>query len=350
MCFFSVIMPVYNAAAYLEEAINSVLGQTYRDFELILVDDGSNDGSAVKCDQFAQQDHRIKVVHIQNSGISNARNVGMKMAKGEYLAFCDHDDEYSSVLMETVRQYIDAYDRPNVLKYTARRIKVWQGRQYLISFCKQPEKNIKIRELVSDYSLLLNFERYIWDGVYKREFVEKNMLCFDTTITKGGEDWYFNLELLEKADKIVFINQFLYTHFYRDGQNTSTKYDESNYNMYIKNAEKEFILINRFHYDNRTLSRIMVMHKARYAVEMASEYVYKSGCNLEKSVILKKIEGIRKISAYKHKDSVRAFFYLYRRCFKWGILYSAFSLHQTWLMYFIMRWNQQLRYKNRRTA
>lgn len=344
MCLFSVIMPVYNAVAYLEDAVNSIRDQTYRNFELILVDDGSTDGSAVKCDWFAQQDNRIKVVHIPNSGISNARNVGMKMAKGDYLAFCDHDDKYSDVLMETVRQYVETHDYPNVLKCTARQINVWGTRS--VRQNDLPDRLITVRELVSDYTLLLRFERYIWDGFYKRSFIEQNMLLFDRTLTKGGEDCYFNIELFEKVDSIISIGRCLYTHYYRVGQSTSTKYDATNFYMYIKVAQKEYLLLKRFDLEYKTFTNAIIMQKARFVIAVASDCIYKTGCSLSKQEITDKIKKSKDmIPAFKHQDTLRTFIYLFRKRFKWFILYSFFSFHQIWLMYFIMRWNQQLHYK-----
>lgn len=344
MCLFSVIMPVYNASFYLDNAVNSILYQTYENFELILVDDGSTDGSGKKCDIFAEQDNRVKVIHIENSGISKARNIGIKMAKGEYIAFCDHDDEYAHVLLEKVKQYIDIYHSPNVIKYTAKQIKVW-GKSS-VKTNSLPEKMIKTSEIIEDYELLLKFVRSIWDGIYKREFLKRNMLYFDDTITKGGEDIFFNIGLLEKVDKIIAIKECLYTHFYRVGQSTSTKYDVLNVHVYLKIAEKEYELIKKFNYGKKTFPCVLIMHKARYLVAVASECIYRTGCNLNKKKILDRIESVRGTTAYKHTNSIRGWLYLFRKNLKWGIFYSAFSLKQTWLMYFIMRCNQRLRYRN----
>lgn len=343
MCLFSVIMPVYNASIYLDGAVNSVLDQTYKNFELILVDDGSTDGSCEKCDAYAQRDKRVKVIHIENSGISKARNIGMKMAEGKYIAFCDHDDEYSNVLMEKVKEYIDAYNAPNVLKYTAKQIKIWSDN--FVSMNSLPEKEMQTAELVKDYNLLMKFERFIWDGIYKRDFIERNILYFDEAITKGGEDFAFNIELFGKVDRIISIKECLYTHFYRVGQSTSTKFAECNHQVYIKNAEKEYALIKSFSDKNEMFLYAMIMHKARYTVAIASDCIYKTGCNLNRKEILNRIEEIRALSAYIYKDSLRAFFYLFKKNLKWGILYGAFSLKQVWLMYLIMRCNQMVRYK-----
>lgn len=104
----SIIMPVYNVAEYLKEAVDSVLGQTYADFELLLVDDGSTDESGCICDEYAKIDPRIKVMHKENGGVSSARNSGMDLAMGEYIAFIDSDDWYGSpFLIENCMKYLE---------------------------------------------------------------------------------------------------------------------------------------------------------------------------------------------------------------------------------------------------
>lgn len=101
--FFSIVMPVYNVEKYLPQAIDSVLGQTFKDFELILVDDCSPDNSYKMCNDYAKRDGRIQVIHLEkNGGVSNARNIGMKAAEGQYLLFMDSDDYIDSVLLEKV--------------------------------------------------------------------------------------------------------------------------------------------------------------------------------------------------------------------------------------------------------
>ena len=88
----SIIIPVYNVGIYLEKCISSCLEQTYKRCEIILVDDGSNDGSEKICDDYAKKDARIKVIHQKNQGVSSARNAGMNCAEGDYIAFVDADD------------------------------------------------------------------------------------------------------------------------------------------------------------------------------------------------------------------------------------------------------------------
>lgn len=111
----SVIVPVYNVAAYLEECVNSILSQTFRDFELILIDDGSTDGSGEKCELLAKQDARITVVHQHNQGLSAARNTGIEMAQGQYFAFVDSDDYIEPEMFQRQMEASQRYDADLVM-------------------------------------------------------------------------------------------------------------------------------------------------------------------------------------------------------------------------------------------
>ena len=101
----SIIVPVYNTARYLERCIRSILNQSYSDLEVILVDDGSSDGSGEICDVFVQADNRVHCIHNGNNGVSYSRNCGLAVAEGGYIAFCDSDDYYSQDYLEKMRDY-----------------------------------------------------------------------------------------------------------------------------------------------------------------------------------------------------------------------------------------------------
>ena len=104
---FAVIVPVYNVEQYLEKCILSILNQSYRDFELILIDDGSTDRSGEICDVYCSKDSRIKVIHQNNSGLSNARNKGIREATSDYLVFVDSDDWIDSNSLEAFDEIIE---------------------------------------------------------------------------------------------------------------------------------------------------------------------------------------------------------------------------------------------------
>ena len=114
---FSIVIPVYNAAPYLAQCLDSVLGQSCGEFELFLVDDGSTDGSGAICDAYAEKDPRIQVIHQENAGPTPARRAGLARAAGEYVGFVDADDWVLPHWLETVRGYIDANGRPDVVVF-----------------------------------------------------------------------------------------------------------------------------------------------------------------------------------------------------------------------------------------
>ncbi|MGM9658367.1 MAG: glycosyltransferase family 2 protein [Eubacteriales bacterium] len=103
---FSVIVPVYKIEAYLYRCVDSILNQSFGDFELILIDDGSPDNSGAICDEYARRNSRVKVIHTQNRGLCTARNTGLQAAKGEYIAFCDSDDFLASSYHEKLESLI----------------------------------------------------------------------------------------------------------------------------------------------------------------------------------------------------------------------------------------------------
>ena len=121
----SIIIPVYNAGIYLDECIESVLKQTYLEWELLLIDDGSTDGSREKCEQYSSNDPRIKVIYSERGGVSHARNTGIEKAQGEYFFFMDHDDYWKEdMLLENVMNQI-GIQKAEVMMYPV--ISFWPG-------------------------------------------------------------------------------------------------------------------------------------------------------------------------------------------------------------------------------
>ena len=106
----SVIVPVYNVEKYLDECVNSIINQSYSNLEIILVDDGSSDTSGQKCDTYKAVDNRIKVIHKKNGGLSDARNVGIEIATGEYISFIDSDDYVSEIFIESLVNKVNNTD------------------------------------------------------------------------------------------------------------------------------------------------------------------------------------------------------------------------------------------------
>src|SRR5574344_528303 len=225
----SIIMPVYNSGKYLKTAVESILNQSLREIELILVDDGSTDESAECCDEWAQKDNRVKVIHQKNGGICAARNAGIKIASGEYIGFSDHDDEYLPGLLETAYGGTDS-GTIDVVKYFKQNpfIKdekiIGYQKQYICSFkYVGDEITDNIFKLLDSGTLVC-----VWDGIYKRSLVLKNNILFDPHFKSGGEDYDFNIRLIRYIHTIRAIDKVLYIHNLRIGYSTSSKFNKAN--------------------------------------------------------------------------------------------------------------------------
>lgn len=225
---FSVIIPVYNAAGYLTDMIGDVLQQTYTDFELLLIDDGSTDGSADLCDRFGRMDRRVRVFHRPNGGISRARNFGLRAAEDEYVCFFDDDDRVSHDFLANAATFIREYS-PDLLCWNSAIIQEEANGQksatyrcFPFFFCRSNEEFFeKYYQPMADAAML----HCVWDKVYKRELLERSGANFDDFYTHGGEDLCFNLKLIGRAERIVSTNGVFYEYHMRESQSTVCKFN-----------------------------------------------------------------------------------------------------------------------------
>lgn len=213
--FFSIVIPVYNVKKYLSRCVNSVLSQEYTDFEIILVDDGSTDGSGELCDTFKGLDHRIKVLHKENAGLSDTRNKGIKVAEGEYIILLDSDD---SLVENSLKKIRDAMIDTNCDVYSgfAYSIKEDQKKIEKGRLKKFPQKVIT----GSEYIRLLDKQRKEVTFcapfmIYKRSFLNSSNLVFRESLLHEDELW--TPEVLLKCNSIMWMNIPYYNHYVRQG-------------------------------------------------------------------------------------------------------------------------------------
>lgn len=238
----SVVIPVYNAGKYLKPAIESIIHQTYKDFELILVDDGATDGSGGVCDQFATKYNNITVVHEKNSGISIARNTGIEHSKGTYIAFCDHDDEYSlDYLSKSVEAITDT--NSDLLKFNYQTIEIIDGNR-IESVIKGSDGLMTLKNLLSDYLAFNQCIRALWNGLYKADIIKSNNITFDPFYKTGVEDYDFNLQYLRHCKRIEFIEDTLFFHYKRENQSADAKFSLNKLESWVRmqKKEKDFLL------------------------------------------------------------------------------------------------------------
>jgi len=238
----SVVMPVHNAGGYLRAAIESVLAQTMPDFELVLVDDGSTDGSGAVCDEFASRDRRVRVVRQANAGICRARNVGMEASTGEWLAFCDHDDLYMPQFLELALACAEATGCRLVKVGRTVELRYADGRTEPVSpSCSMdtPDGPVDVPALrtVRDFMRFKFISTYVWDGLYSKELVARTAKSFDERFKAGGEDIDFMLRLLAGAKRVGWVGRRLYRHFENIGVSTSVRYMPNRVEAAVWNAE-----------------------------------------------------------------------------------------------------------------
>lgn len=207
----SVIIPVYNAEKYLHKCIDSVLSQSYQDFELILVNDGSKDLSGSICDEYARKDERVKVFHKENGGVSTARNIGIDNATGDYICFVDSDDWIESNCLEVLHKTVLS-ENLDILQFSYRRV----------------NEDEEIIQTYSEETLILDLYNYIEKDVFlvcvagtivKKSIIEKNNLRFQTNL-KLAEDQLFILSAMNFSKRLKRISNVFYN--YRKNEKSAT--------------------------------------------------------------------------------------------------------------------------------
>lgn len=240
---FSIITPIYNTKKYLKKCIDSVCGQSYKDFELILIDDGSTDGSSELCDIYSKRDSRIRVIHQTNGGQGSARNHAIVLAKGEYLLFLDSDDYIDKGLLQQVSEMIEKY-HPQLIVYA---IKM----SYKRNLDKRKfNESLQLSEQVMDREVL--WKEYlegnkisgcIGNKCIERRALTENKIFFPEI--RMREDAYFLLNLFQNINMAVVINYVGYYQYMRYGSTEQQKFNKNflvsleireNYLKYVQSA------------------------------------------------------------------------------------------------------------------
>lgn len=210
----SIITPIYNVEQYLEETLNTVLNQTFSDFELILVDDGSTDLSGKICDKYAEKDKRIRVIHKKNEGVSEARNNGIAFAKGEYIGFVDSDDIIEPCMYEIMINAAEKYNceiiqcehnRDSILSNLD--YKLIEGENFEVNSGEKVVRDIFIKKGGRCTNILA-----LWSKIYKRELFEE--IIFPPG--KVYEDEARTYQIILKAKRVGELNLPLYHYVKRD--------------------------------------------------------------------------------------------------------------------------------------
>lgn len=203
----SVIIPVYNAEKYLKRCVDSVLKQDFPEFELLLVDDGSTDSSGEICDHYEKEDSRVRVIHKENSGVSDSRNLALKVAKGEYVQFLDSDDwitpEATGLLLRAAAEHDCEMVIADFYRVVGERVSA-KGKIDWDGVLSREEFALEMMENPADF-----YYGVLWNKLYKRSIIEQFDLCMEKDIS-WCEDFIFNMEYIRHIKQVYALRVPIY--------------------------------------------------------------------------------------------------------------------------------------------
>lgn len=219
----SVIVPIYNMEKLMRKCIDSILAQTFNDYECLLIDDGSKDGSPAICNEYADKDNRFKAYHKPNGGLSDARNYGLERAQGEYTIFFDPDDWVDEDCLE------DMYGKALETGADMVMCDLFYNDKYRQTYCKQEPSTTNHLDIVKDL-LLGRVFGFTVTKMIRRSLYSKYNIQYPVGMY-GCEDQYTMCKLLKNDIKIEYLPQAYYHYMFYDNQSLSRKYNESTLQM-----------------------------------------------------------------------------------------------------------------------
>lgn len=299
----SVIVPIYKVEEYLSRCVDSIINQTYKNLEIILVDDGSPDNCPIICDDYAKRDKRIKVVHKENGGLSDARNAGMKVANGEYISFIDSDDYISLDFIKALYDTIVSEDS-DIVECSV--VKFYEDNHF-----DEYNDDLKVKNYntVDGLSALISespFKQHVWNKMYKTQMISN--IYFP--IGKYNEDEFWTYQAFGHAERITKVNKTMYYYFQRDNSIMGERYN-------LRRLDALEGINNRRLYININFPSLSLQAKLNLygACMFAYQSVLKYLKGNEKKIALRRINTYRKKANVSLKDisfvemSSRKYFY-----------------------------------------
>lgn len=295
----SIIVPVYNSEQFLQRCVESILGQSITNIELILVNDGSSDKSGILCDYYAKKDPRVKVIHQRNSGVSSARNKGLDVARGKYISFVDSDDEIT-------------------LQFIQRGIKlIGEAELYLcgIEMLMPNKENDFSKEIYCiDKSNLMLAKEYMeqawktvpalcfcspWCKIYKKKVIERYGLRFDERLSYG-EDTLFNLEYIERINHVFVDSEVCYRYYRENPESLYSRYRPEVYEVHSYVYKKWIDVVEKMGCSRST--RQYWNQKYIKIVMAAIPHVFKNSKNvIERKEVIRKVANNNELKCYGSK-------------------------------------------------
>ena len=276
----SIIIPIYNVEKYLEKCLDSILNQTYKNLEIILIDDGSTDNSPNICNSYCEKDKRIKIIHKNNEGVSSARNKGIELSKGKYIVFIDSDDYVSN---EHIEVLYDCIISNNVDLVISNLIDISEDGIILNNEEKESflmNKDQCLKELLSED----NFYHLCCGNIYRKDLLEKIRFNCKYRI---AEDLDFLYRYIKQISSAYFLSKNTYYYLKREGSATNSIYSEKwNDELKICNfiISEMVELENNFHkYAKRKYIRLNINQAYRFKLNKNQTKILKNNIKIYKN-------------------------------------------------------------------
>ncbi|HBJ76930.1 MAG TPA: glycosyl transferase [Porphyromonadaceae bacterium] len=269
----SIIIPVYNVEPYLHQCIDSILNQTYKDWECILVDDGSTDSSGVICDEYAKKDSRIHVLHTENCGASHARNIGIECANGEWISFVDADDWITKNYVESLCNIKDNVD---LIYFPTNQI--YEGEDIIIRLPKpetiEGRKNVEKKLYSLKYGYLGDIFGWTFAKFFKKSIIDKNNIRFVENII-FREDEIFTMDYCRYIYSIKVIDTPLYYYRVRNDGLTAKGMNDSDCINLADNIERNLPYFHNEEFLKKEKQRIADYHVEVYLRKYHLRSIYR---------------------------------------------------------------------------
>ena len=266
----SIIVPVYNVEDYLRQCLDSIIAQTFTDWECILVDDGSKDKSGSICDEYAQKDNRFIVIHKPNGGVSSARNIGLEQARGEWVFFSDADDLLEFDALETLIKGTESGSPIIMAGFN----KLSEDKNLIETNTKEIIKEISVEEAImeqykpSDFS----YQGYLWCKLFRLDIIKDNYLIFDESISFNEDALFIMQYICCLKDKIYYTTKPVYNYIERSSSAMGSTINHFNpkfvthLDSVIKQKEVVFTYTNNPELRKTALIRIVNLYN--YCLDM----------------------------------------------------------------------------------
>lgn len=285
----SLIVPIYNVEKFLPGCIESIMGQTYENIEIILVDDGSPDSCPQICDEYAGKDARIRVIHQKNKGLSGARNTGIENAQGEYLIFVDSDDTVEPTMVEDLYTYATENDCAIV---ACGRNYVFEDGQVICKITDEKSKVYNFEDAMHEMNTFTLFDMSAWAKIYKKELFES--IRFPEG--KLSEDYYIAYKLFDMAQSIGYVAKPLYNYLQR--QSSISRNKKINHDFAYAAKEQMDFLDSKY-------PELSVLGHTAYASANLTVYDFyiKNGVKCPKDKLLEFKKAVKENMGYIRKNN-----------------------------------------------